>query len=120
MFQINQENFLPEKLHNRRETRKGEKQTACYQSIVLALPTFTSLTLRSNWLIDDALFWHVRLEQNIRQVSCCFDDAVREAFPLFLNVPEVKEKQKKCLNLESKRKDFLGFVPTRLGKSLIY
>ena len=35
--------------------------------------------------------------------SSC-DDAVQEAFHLFPNVPEVKEKQKKCLNLLLKRK----------------
>ena len=51
--------------------------------------------------------------------SCSFDDAVREAFRLFPNVPEIKEKQKKCLNLLFKRKDVLGLLPTRLGKSLI-
>ena len=52
--------------------------------------------------------------------SCSFDDAVREAFRLFPNVPEIKEKQKKCLNLLLKRKDVLGLLPSRLGKSLIY
>ena len=31
--------------------------------------------------------------------SCSFDDAVREAFRLFSNVPEIKENKKKCLNL---------------------
>ena len=51
--------------------------------------------------------------------SCSFDDAVRGAFRLFPNVPEIKEKQKKCLNLLFKRKDVLGLLPTRLGKSLI-
>ena len=34
--------------------------------------------------------------------SCSFDDA---AFRLFPNVPEIKEKQKKCLDLLLKRKD---------------
>ena len=29
--------------------------------------------------------------------SCSFDNAVREAFLLFPNVPEINEKQKKCL-----------------------
>ena len=29
--------------------------------------------------------------------SCSFDDAVREAFRLFPNVPEIKENHKKCL-----------------------
>ena len=52
--------------------------------------------------------------------SCSFDDAVRKAFRLFANVPEIKEKQKKCLNLLLNRKDVLGLLPTRLGKSLIY
>ena len=51
--------------------------------------------------------------------SCSFDDAVREAFRLFPNVPEIKEKQKKCLNLLLKRKDVLGLLPTKLEKSLI-
>ena len=51
--------------------------------------------------------------------SCSFDDAVREAFRLFPNVPEIKEKQKKCLNLLLKRKDDLGLLPTKLEKSLI-
>ena len=52
--------------------------------------------------------------------SCSFDDAVREAFRLFPNVPEIKEKQKKCLNLLLKRKDVLGLLPSKKGKSLIY
>ena len=52
---------------------------------------------RSNWLIDNALFWYVCLELIVTH-SCSFDDAVREAFRLFQNVPEIKEKQKKCLN----------------------
>ena len=51
--------------------------------------------------------------------SCSFKDAVRESFRLFPNVPEIREKQKKCLNLLFKRKDVLGLLPTRLGKSLI-
>ena len=51
--------------------------------------------------------------------SCSFDDAVQNAFRLFPNVPEIKEKQKKCLNLLLKRKDVLGLLPTKLEKSLI-
>ena len=47
--------------------------------------------------------------------SCSFDDAVGEALRLFPNVPEIKEKQKKCLKLLLKRKDPSGF-----GTSLIY
>ena len=31
--------------------------------------------------------------------SCPLDDAVRKAFRLFPNVPDIKEKQKECLNL---------------------
>ena len=65
-------------------------------------------------------FWHVCLEQNNRHAFMFFDDAVRKAFRLFANVPEIKEKQKKCLNLLLKRKDVLGLLPARLGKSLIY
>ena len=42
------------------------------------------------------------------------------AFRLFPNVPEIKEKQKKCLNLLLKRKDVLGLLPTRLEKSLTH
>ena len=53
-------------------------------------------------------------------VHVFFDDVVREAFRLFPNVPEIKEKQKKCLNLLLERKDVLRLLPTRLGKSLIY
>ena len=41
--------------------------------------------------------------------SCCHDDDVR----LFLSVPEMKVKQKKCLNLLLKRKDVLGLLSTR-------
>ena len=52
--------------------------------------------------------------------SRSFDDAVREAFRLFPNVPEKKKKQKKCLDLLLKRKDVLGLLSSRLGKSLIY
>ena len=52
--------------------------------------------------------------------SCSFDNAVRKIFPLFPNVPEIKEKQKKCLNLLLKRKDVLGLLPTRLEKSLTH
>ena len=52
--------------------------------------------------------------------SCSFDDAVRQAFRLLPNVPEINEKQKKCFNLLLKRKDVLGLLPTKLGKSLIY
>ena len=43
--------------------------------------------------------------------SCSFDNAVQEALCLFPNVPEIKEKQKKCIIF--KRKDVLG-------KRLIY
>ena len=43
--------------------------------------------------------------------SCSFDDAVRKTFCLFPNVPEKKEKQKKCLNIILlKRKDVLGLL----------
>ena len=45
--------------------------------------------------------------------SCSFDDAVGEALRLFPNVPEIKEEQKKCLNLLLKRKGVFG-------KKLIY
>ena len=45
--------------------------------------------------------------------SSSFDDAVREAFRLFPNAPEIKEKQKKCLNLLLKSKVVLGLFPTR-------
>ena len=42
------------------------------------------------------------------------------AFRLFPNVPGIKEKQKKCLNLLLKRKDVLGLLPTRLEESLTH
>ena len=52
--------------------------------------------------------------------SCSFDDAVREALHLVPNVSEIKEKQKKYLNLLVKRKNILGLLTTGFGKSLIY
>ena len=64
------------------------------------------------WLINDALFWHVCLEQDNVTHSCSFDDAVRKAFRLLPTVPEIKENQKKCLNLLLKSKDVLGLLPT--------
>ena len=48
--------------------------------------------------------------------SCSCDDAVGEALiRLIPNVPEINEKQKKCLNLLLKRKDVLGLLPSRSG-----
>ena len=69
------------------------------------------------WLIVDALFWQdsglfVWNKMAVTR-SCSFDDAVGEALRLFPNVPEIKEKQKKCLNLLLKRKGVFG-------KRLIY
>ena len=48
--------------------------------------------------------------------SCSFDDGVR----LVPNVSEIKEKEKKYLNVLVKRKDILGLLPSGFGKSLIY
>ena len=48
------------------------------------------------------------------------DEAIRESLRLFPNVPALKEKQKKCIELLLKRKDVLGLLPTGFGKSLIY
>ena len=48
------------------------------------------------------------------------DEAIRESLRLFPNVPAVKEKQKKYIELLLKRKDVLGLLPTGFGKSLIY
>ncbi|XP_068723657.1 uncharacterized protein [Montipora capricornis] len=48
------------------------------------------------------------------------DEAIRESLRLFPNVPDVKEKQKKCIELLLKRKDVLGLLLTGFGKSLIY
>ena len=53
-------------------------------------------------------FWHVCLKIAVTQ-SFSFVSAVREVFRLFLNVPEMKEKQRKCLNLLLRRKDVIGF-----------
>ncbi|KAK2562561.1 hypothetical protein P5673_014242 [Acropora cervicornis] len=39
------------------------------------------------------------------------DEAIRESLRLFPNVPAVKEKQKKCIELLLKRKDVLGLLP---------
>ena len=41
-----------------------------------------------------------------------------KALCLFPNVPQIKEKQKKCLNLLLNRKDVPGLLPTGFGKSL--
>ena len=54
-----------------------------------------------------ARFWHVCLKQNGRQTVLSLDDAVREALRLFPHVPEIKEKQKKWLNLLLKRKKMM-------------
>ena len=53
-------------------------------------------------------FWHVCLKIAITQ-SFSFVSAVREVFCSFLNVPEMRRKQRKCLNLLLKRKDVIGF-----------
>ena len=53
-------------------------------------------------------FGHVCLKIAVTQ-SFSFVSAVREVFRLFLNVPEMKEKQRKCLNLLLRRKDVIGF-----------
>ena len=49
--------------------------------------------------------------------SCSFDDALRESFHLVPNVSDIKEKEKKYLNLLLKRKDILGLLPSGFGKS---
>ena len=51
---------------------------------------------------------HVCLKIAVTQ-SFSFVTAVRDVFRLFLNVPEVKEKQRQCLNLLLKTKDVIGF-----------
>ena len=51
---------------------------------------------------------HVCLKIAVTQ-SFSFVTAVREVFRLFLNVAEMKEKQRKCLNLLLKTKDVIGF-----------
>ena len=77
---------------------------------VLALPTFTTWTLHSNWSLmmhcSGLFVWNKITVTH----SCSFHDAVREAFLLFPNVPEIKEKKKKFLNLLLKRKDVLGLL----------
>ena len=103
------------------EMRGGEKWSAGYQSSVLAIPTFTTWTLHSKWSLmtrcSGLFVWNKITVTH----SCSFDDAFRDTFHLFPNFPEIKKKkQKKCLNLLLKRKDILGLLPSRLGKSLIY
>ena len=52
------------------------------------------------WRFALARFWHVCLEQNGRRRSHVFFTTLLEKVPCLLpNVPEIKEKQKKCLNL---------------------
>ena len=78
------------------------KKSACYQSIVLAFPTFTAWTSRSSWLTDDT-----RCSGEIpaclsgtkwpSRSSCSFDDAVGKRSSLISKIVlEIKEKQKNC------------------------
>ena len=45
-----------EERESRDEGMRKKQLSACYQSIVLALPTFTTRMSSSNWSIDEALF----------------------------------------------------------------
>lgn len=92
------------------------KNPACPHTIVQALPAFIHergypigyLTSR-----DPLTFLKFNMAVSV-------DEAIRESLRLFPNVPAVKEKQKKCIELLLKRKDVLGLLPTGFGKSLIY
>ena len=87
----------------KRKTREGDKKwSACYQSIVLVLPTFTTWTSRSNWLIDDALLWRdsgmfVWNKMAVTQL-CFLTKLLWKVLRLLPNVPEINEKRKECLN----------------------
>ena len=81
------------------EGRGGEKKRACCQSIVLALPTFTVWTLRSDWLIDDALFWHVCLEQNIRHAFMFFWRCCSRSLSFISECSRNKRKPQEMFNL---------------------
>ena len=90
-------------LHGR--TRGGEK-------IKRLLPVYCSgsfhvhymnvaLQLVNWWRVALARFWHVCLEQNGRtwRSHIFFTMLLEKVLCLLPNVPEIKEKQKKCLNL---------------------
>ena len=83
----------------RDEGRGGEKKRACCQSIALALPTFTVWTLRSNWLIDGALFWHVCLEQNIRHAFMFFWRCCSRSLSFISECSRNKRKPQEMFNL---------------------
>ena len=86
-----------------RSARRGEgrrkKKRACCQSIVLALPTFTVWNLRSNWLIDDALFWHVCLEQNIGHAFMFFWRCCSRSLSFISECSRNKRKPQEMFNL---------------------
>ena len=83
------------------------KNPACPHTIVQALPAFIYergypigyLTSR-----DPRTFLKFNMAVSV-------DEAIRESLRLFPNVPAVKEKQKKCIELLLKRKDVLGLLP---------
>ena len=91
------------------------KNSACPRTIVQALPAFIYEHgypigyLRSR---DPRTFLKFNMAVSV-------DEAIRESLRLFPNVPAVKEKQKKCIEILLKRKDVLGLLPTGFGKSLI-
>ena len=92
------------------QDERGNKLSASYQPLLWLFPR--SL----HECCYDELFWRDSgcLSGTKLAVthSSSFDDAVQEAFRLFPNVPEIKEKQKKCLNLLLNRKVVLGLFPT--------
>ena len=89
--------------------RRGEEKTsACYQSIVLALPTFTSL--HGYVPISKLMTWTSR-----EYGMFVWNGAHTVKFRFKLKI-----KQKKCSNLLLKRKDVLRLLPAGFGKSLIY
>ena len=91
--------------HFARSARRGEEKKIkrLYHFIVLSFPTFTTQTSRSNWLIYDAL--HRRDSGMLSGTKWPWRSHVfltmliEKALRLLRIVPEIKEKQKKCLNL---------------------
>ena len=86
-------------------------------------PTFTAWTLRSGWFncwtrCFGIFVWPV--SWNKITVTLRIHVLLTMLFVKPSGYFQMFQKQKKCLNLLLNRKDFLGWLPTRSGKSLIY
>ena len=82
--------------------REGcEKNNACTSTVVHAIPAFIyERSYPIGYLMSHA---HGMLHDNKIAVTsrCSVDKAIRGTLHLFPNLPDVKEKQKKCIDLSS-------------------